>query len=149
MIAGVYLTPLRQIVDERGKIMHMMRADDPGFEQFGEIYFSVVYPGIIKAWHLHRKMTLNYAVVFGRIKLVLYDGREDSSTYKELQEIFLGEDAYQRVTIPPGVWNGFKGIGLTQAIVANCSTLPHDPEEIVRMSPFDPAIGYDWAVRHG
>ncbi len=149
MIDGVRITPRRQIVDERGKIMRMLRVDDPEFERFGEVYFSVVYPNVVKAWHLHREMTLNYAVVFGKIKLALYDGRPESPTYRELQEVFLGEDAYQLVTIPPGVWNGFKGIGLTQAIVANCATHPHDPGEIVRMSPFDPSIGYDWDVKHG
>jgi dTDP-4-dehydrorhamnose 3,5-epimerase len=94
-------------------------------------------------------MTLNYAVPFGSIKLVLYDDRQSSPTKGELQEIFLGSDNYSLVRIPPMVWNGFKGIGLTPSIVANCSTIPHDPEEIERMSPFDGKIGYTWDIRHG
>lgn len=149
MIKGVELHPLRQIPDERGKVMHMLRRDDPWFSEFGEIYFSVVFPGVIKAWHLHRRMTLNYAVPSGRIKLVLFDDRDDSPTRGELQEIFTGEDAYALVTVPPGIWNGFKGVGTTPAIVANCATVPHDPDEIVRLDPFSAKIPYRWDLRHG
>ncbi len=149
MIKGVEIHPLRQIPDERGKVMHMLRRDDPWFSEFGEIYFSVVFPGAIKAWHLHTRMTLNYAVPSGRIKLVLYDDRDDSPTRGELQEIFTGEDGYALVSVPPGVWNGFKGIGTAPAIVANCATIPHDPDEIVRMDPFSEKIPYRWEIRHG
>jgi dTDP-4-dehydrorhamnose 3,5-epimerase len=148
MIAGVFVKPLRQILDERGKIMHFLRNDDPEFEAFGEIYFSVVYPGVIKGWHLHRKMVLNYAVPVGSIKLVLFDGREDSPTHRQLMEIFTGPDNYSLIQIPPGVWNGFKGIGTTPSVVANCSSIPHDPDEIVRMDPFDPSIPYNWELVH-
>lgn len=148
MIQGVFIQPLKQIPDERGKIMHMLRADDPNFERFGEIYFSVVYPGAIKGWHLHQEMTLNYAVVFGMIKLVLYDDRSESATYRELMELFIGEDNYILVKIPPQVWNGFKGIGITPAIVANCATLPHDPEEIIRMDPLNNQIPYNWELKN-
>jgi dTDP-4-dehydrorhamnose 3,5-epimerase len=149
LIDGVVVKPLRRIPDERGFIMHMLRRDDPDFEDFGEIYFSSVYPGAIKAWHLHKEMTLNYAVVVGMIKLVLYDDRNDSPTHGELQELYIGRENYQLVKVPPFVWNGFKGYGDEMSILANCATLPHDPEEIVRMSPFDPAIPYDWDLKHG
>ncbi|MFZ5447614.1 MAG: dTDP-4-dehydrorhamnose 3,5-epimerase family protein [Thermodesulfobacteriota bacterium] len=148
MIDGVIITPLRQILDERGKVMHMLRRDAPHFQEFGEIYFSGVYPGAIKAWHFHKLMTLNYAVVWGHIKLVLYDDRQGSHTAGEIQEIFLGPDNYCLVTIPPLIWNGFKGIGPEMAIVANCATLPHDPREIVRLDPADPSIPYDWGIKH-
>jgi len=148
MIDGVQIHPLSQIPDERGKIMHMLRCDAPHFIQFGEIYFSVVYPGVIKGWHLHREMTLNYAVVSGMIKLVLYDDRADSPTRGKVQEIFLGTDNYQLVIIPPLIWNGFKGIGITPAIVANCATHPHHPDEIVRKDPFSPDIPYNWELKH-
>lgn len=148
-IAGVVVRPLRKIPDERGCIFHMLRANDPHFEKFGEIYFSQVFPGAIKAWHLHKAMALNYAVVAGRIKLVLADDREGSATRGNLMELFLGEENYSLVTIPPLVWNGFKGVGTGPALVANCATLPHDPEEIVRMDPFSEKIGYDWSLKHG
>ena len=149
MIDGVITKPLRRIPDERGYIMHMLRFNDPEFEQFGEIYFSTIYPGAIKAWHLHKEMTLNYSVVSGMIKLVLYDSRDDSPTKGELQEIFLGRENYQLVKIPPFVWNGFKGVGNEMAILANCATLPHDPDEIIRKSPFDDSIPYNWELKHG
>jgi dTDP-4-dehydrorhamnose 3,5-epimerase len=149
MIEGVQVHPLRQISDERGKIMHMLRSDDPHFERFGEVYFSIVYPGVVKGWHLHKRMTLNYAVVHGMIKLVLYDDRPESLTRGELQELFVGESNYVLVQVPPGIWNGFKGIGTAPAIVANCATLPHDPDEIVRMDPLGAAISYDWGLKHG
>jgi dTDP-4-dehydrorhamnose 3,5-epimerase len=146
MIEGVAVKPLRQILDERGKVMHMMRKDDPDFLSFGEIYFSTVYPGVIKGWHLHTKMILNYAVPYGTIKLVLYDDRPSSATRGELQEIFVGPENYCLVRIPPHVWNGFKGIGTSVAIVANCSTIPHDPTEIERKDPQDPSIPYNWEL---
>ena len=88
MIAGVKITPLKQILDERGKIMHMLRCDSPDFMGFGEIYFSCVYPGVIKGWHIHKEMTLNYAVPHGNIKLVLYDDREGSSTRGSYRKYF-------------------------------------------------------------
>jgi dTDP-4-dehydrorhamnose 3,5-epimerase len=148
MIDGVGVYPLRQIPDERGKIMHMLRRDDPHFQEFGEIYFSVVYPGVVKGWHIHKRMTLNYAVVSGMIKFVLYDDREGSPTRGEIQEIFMGDSNYVLVQVPPLIWNGFKGIGTQPAIVANCATLPHDPTEIDRVDPFENHIPYDWALKH-
>ena len=148
MIDGVQIRPLRQILDERGKIMHMLRCDSPEFTKFGEIYFSWVNPNVVKAWHIHSRMTLNYAVPVGNIKLVLYDDRAGSPTKGKVQEIFLGPDNYMLVTIPPFVWNGFKGIGVTPALVANCSDIPHDPTEISRCNPLDGSIRYDWGVKH-
>ncbi|HIH23353.1 TPA: dTDP-4-dehydrorhamnose 3,5-epimerase [Candidatus Micrarchaeota archaeon] len=148
MIDGVKIIQLKQIPDERGKIMHMLRCDDSHFEKFGEIYFSVVYPNVVKGWHIHKKMTLNYAVVSGTIKLVLFDDREGSKTKGELMEIVLGDGNYSLVKIPPMVWNGFKGTGTLPAIVANCATEPHDPSEIERMDPFKNHIPYDWGLKH-
>src|SRR3989338_2208005 len=148
MITGVVITPLRQILDERGKVMHMLKIGDPAFQQFGEIYFSCVHPGAIKGWHIHKEMTLNYAVPHGNIKFVLYDERPNSPTQGEIQEIFMGPDNYCLVTVPTMVWNGFKGIGKEMAVVANCATIPHSPDEIDRRDPFDPSIPYDWAIKH-
>jgi len=149
MIDGVRITPLRQIHDERGKIMKMLTRDDESFRDFGEIYFSCVRPGVVKGWHIHREMWLNYAVVFGAIKFVLFDDREGSPTRGEVQEIFLSPENYHLVTVPPGVWNGFKGMGTETAIVANCATLPHDPNEIARLDPHDNDIPYDWSRHDG
>lgn len=148
-IDGVRVVPLRQIVDERGKIMHMLKATDPHFIRFGEIYFSCAWPGSVKAWHLHRTMTVHNAVISGRAKLVMYDVREGSPTHGVLQEVFFGEDNYVLVQIPPGIANGYKAYGDKLVILANCATEPHDPDEMRRIDPFTPDIPYDWSVRHG
>lgn len=149
LIDGVVIKPLRKIPDERGAVYHMLRNDDELYEAFGEIYFSVVNPGVIKAWHIHERMTLNYAVVSGMIKLALADERPHSPTKGNFTEIFLGEGNYSLVKIPPLVWNGFKGISTAPSIVANCSTIPHDPAEIRRMDPLQNHIPYDWSLKHG
>jgi dTDP-4-dehydrorhamnose 3,5-epimerase len=148
-IDGVRVTPLRRIPDERGAVFHMLRCDDPHFEGFGEIYFSTIWPGAIKGWHVHDRMTLNYAVPVGMIKFVCYDGRDDSPTHGNLVELFLGEQNYALVTVPPGVWNGFKGYGDRAAIDANCATVPLEASEIHRKDKFTPDITYDWSLRHG
>ena len=149
MIDGVQVVPLRRIPDERGTVFHMLKRTDPHFKEFGEIYFSTVYPGVVKGWHRHKEMTLNYACVSGRVKLVLYDEREGSRTRGNLLEVFLGEDNYALVVIPPDVWNGFKGMSEPHAIVANCCTHPHDPARSTRLEPSSTHIPYDWGVKHG
>jgi len=148
VIEGVSVVPLRRIPDERGTIYHMLRSTDPHFIQFGEIYFSTMYKGVIKGWHKHREMTLNYACVFGRVKVVLYDDREKSPTQGALMEVFLGPDNYSLVIIPPEVWNGVKGMSEPFAIVANCCTHPHDPSRSTRLDPFNKDIPYDWNLRN-
>ena len=148
-IHDLKVTPLRRIPDERGAVLHMLREDSPVFEHFGEIYFSTVYPGVVKGWHIHKRMTLNYAVPAGMVKLVCYDDRAESPTRGVVQELHVGELNYVLVTIPPLIWNGFKAEGTEPALVANCATMPHDPEEIERVDPFDNDIPYDWSLRHG
>ncbi len=129
-IAGLLLAPLRVIEDERGAVLHMLRSDAPEFTRFGECYFSEVNPGAIKAWKRHRVQTQNLAVPVGRIRIVVYDAREDSSTRGHREVIELGRpDAYARLRIPPRLWYGFVGLGTTAALVANCADAPHDPEE--------------------
>ncbi|MGH9150353.1 MAG: dTDP-4-dehydrorhamnose 3,5-epimerase family protein [Acidimicrobiales bacterium] len=149
MIDGVKILPLRQVVDERGKVMHMLKSTDPHFTTFGEIYFSCAWPGTIKAWHVHRSMTLNNAVIAGRAKLVMFDLRDASPTKGELQEVFFGEDNYVLVQIPPGIANGYKAYGDKLVILANAASEPHDPEEIIHIDPFTPSIPYDWSLRNG
>jgi dTDP-4-dehydrorhamnose 3,5-epimerase len=149
LIDGVIVKKLNRIPDERGMILHMLKKEDKEFNGFGEIYFSTIYPGVIKGWHIHKKMELNYAVVSGEIKMVLYDDRKDSKTRGNLMEIFLGERNHLLVKVPPMVWNGFKGIGNKESIVANCSTISHQPDEIDRLDPFTKDIPYDWELKNG
>ena len=153
LIDGVEINELKHFVDDRGAVMRMMRRDDPFFKMFGEVYFSIVRSGAVKAWHLHKSMTLNYACIFGQITLVIYDAREKSPTYGTFNTIHLEGyptfRAYSLVKIPSGVWNGFRVVEWTTgtmnvSIIANCATEIHDPEEIVRIAPANFPVHYDW-----
>lgn len=143
-IEGVKIFPLKKICDERGMIMHMLRSDAPHFEQFGEIYFSMAYPGVVKGWHEHTKQIQNYAVVVGMIRLVLYDARKESPSFQKLMKLCTGESRYQLIRIPPGVINGYQVIGEKPALIANCASLAHDPTEMIRYPVEDPTIPYRW-----
>jgi dTDP-4-dehydrorhamnose 3,5-epimerase len=146
MIDGVTVKRLVRIADERGTIMKMQQSSDPEFKGFGEVYFSTVRPGVVKGWHMHPHTWLNYCVVRGMIKLVLFDDREGSATRGELAEVFMGDDNYCLVQIPPGIWNGFKGIGLGEAIVCDLTDLTHEQDSIERLDPHDNGlIPYDWS----
>lgn len=148
-IDGVRTIPLARIVDERGSVLHMLRADAAHFESFGEIYFSEVKSGAVKAWHLHSRMTLNLAVPAGSVRLVLYDERPGSPSRGSLEEFVLGPESYQLVIVPPGVWSGFQGLGSGPALVVNCASIPHDESEVTRLPPEAPAIPYRWPAVEG
>jgi dTDP-4-dehydrorhamnose 3,5-epimerase len=147
MIDGVVVSPRKVIPDDRGVVMHMLKATDPEFERFGEIYFSTIFPGVVKGWHLHREMIINYVVPSGMIKLVLFDDRKGSPTNGQIQEIYIGERNHVLVKVPVLVWNGFKCVGSQPAVVANCASIPHDPLEIERLDPHKSHIPYDWALK--
>lgn len=148
MIKDVVIKKIKKIPDDRGKIIHIMKNSDSEYDKFGEVYCSTVYPGIVKGWHLHTKMTLNYIVLKGKIKFVLFDSRKDSSSYGKLQEIYIGDDNFVRVTVPPHIWNGFMGVGLEESYVINFTDIPHDPNEIKRMDPHNnDTIDYNWSIK--
>ena len=144
MIHDVKITPLKIISDNRGKVMHMLRNDSEIFKKFGEIYFSTIYHQSIKGWHLHKESVLNYVCIKGKVKLVLFDDRKESASKGVLQELILTPENYFLVTIPPYIWNGFKGIAKEESIIANCLTLPHNEREMVRKDPFDKSFNYEW-----
>lgn len=144
-IQGVTITALGQVADERGAVLHMLRADSPGFTRFGECYFSEVKPGIVKAWKRHRVQSQALAVPIGRIRLAIFDDRTGSATRGHLQVLELGRpDAYVRVQIPPDLWYGFACIGTIPALVANCADLPHQPGEGETRASDDSLIPYGW-----
>ncbi len=143
-IEGIKISPLKIISDERGSVMHMLRNDNKIFEKFGEIYFSKILDGKIKAWHLHKEATLNYACVHGKVKLVLYDEREKSETFGKYQELYLSLENYSLITIPPNIWNGFKGLSKEYSIIANCLNLPHNEKEMIRYDFNDKHFNYKW-----
>lgn len=147
MIDGVKTKQLKVIPDERGRLMEMLRADDPIFVKFGQIYMTTVYPGVTKAWHYHKKQYDNFVVVRGMLKLVLFDSRDSSPTKGEVQEFFIGDHNPLLVQIPPMVYHGFKGISTEDTIVINCCTEPYnraDPDEY-RLDAHTKDIPYDWA----
>lgn len=143
-IDGVSIIPLKQIKDERGMVMHMLRADQEHFKQFGEIYFSIVNPGVIKGWKKHKLMNQNFAVPVGEIKIVIYDDRDNSSTKENIQTIEVGFNKYSLIQIPPLVWYGFKGISSEPAMIANCSSIPHSPDETINLPLTTNKIPYQW-----
>ncbi len=143
-IEGVKISPLKIISDYRGSVMHMLRNDSENFDKFGEIYFSTIFKDRIKAWHLHKEATLNYVCVYGKVKLVLFDNRKASKSFGEYQEIFLSPENYFLITIPPNIWNGFKGLNNEHSIIANCLNLPHNENEMVRLGIDDKRFNYNW-----
>ena len=143
-IEGVQISPLKIISDERGSVMHMLRSDSQVFKKFGEVYFSTIFENKIKAWHLHKEATLNYVCVYGKVKLVLFDERKKSKTFGNYQEIFLSLENYSLITIPPNIWNGFKGLHKDHSIIANCLNLPHNEKEMVRLDIDDKRFNYKW-----
>ncbi|PJZ58158.1 dTDP-4-dehydrorhamnose 3,5-epimerase [Leptospira barantonii] len=145
-LEGVIVTSLKEIFDPKGSVLHMIRVDDPEYKGFGECYFSEVSPGAIKAWKLHTKQTQNFTVPVGKIKLVLFDDRENSSTKGKIQEIILGRPGhYQRVKIPPKIWYGFTCVSEEKAMIANFTDIPHDPNESERLPESDPLVPFTWS----
>ena len=146
-IEGVRIKPLKVIPDERGRLMEILRCDDPLFQKFGQVYMTTVYPGVVKAWHYHKIQTDSFAVVHGMLKLALYDSREGSPTQGEVNEFFMGEHNPILVQIPNGVYHGFKCIGEEEAIVVNCPTEPYNPDQPdeYRLDAHTQDIPYDWA----
>ena len=151
MIDGVKVAKLKVIPDERGRLMEMVRCDDPDFVQFGQVYMTSAYPGVVKGWHYHKKQHDTMVVVSGMMKIVLYDMRAGSPTHGEVNEFFAGVLNPVRIQIPPGVCHGFKCISSEEAIVINTPTEVYDyknPDEF-RMDPHTKDIPYDWDRKDG
>jgi dTDP-4-dehydrorhamnose 3,5-epimerase len=146
MIQGVKVKNLKVLSDERGRLMEILRRDDPEFIKFGQVYMTTVLPGVVKAWHYHKLQTDSFACVQGKIRLALYDPRKDSATHGEIQDFILSLEEPKLVQIPSGVYHGFKCLGGKEAIVVNIVTEPYNrasPDEY-RVDAFDNDIDYDW-----
>jgi dTDP-4-dehydrorhamnose 3,5-epimerase len=151
MINGVLIKKLKVIPDERGRLMEILRADDEFFQKFGQVYMTTAYPGVVKAWHYHKKQADNMTVVKGMMKIVLYDSRKESATFGEVNEIFAGIHNPVLVHIPPFVYHGFKCISEDEAIVINAPTEVYnykEPDEY-RLSAHDNDIPYKWGRKDG
>jgi dTDP-4-dehydrorhamnose 3,5-epimerase len=151
MIDGVKVKDLKVVPDERGLLMEMFRSDDPDFQKFGQVYVTMVYPGVVKAWHYHKKQTDHFVCVGGMARVVLHDTREDSPTKGETNEFVIGWQRQRMVIIPPGVYHGFTPAGSEPAYIVNLPTELYDyetPDEY-RLPFDDESIGYDWGVKNG
>jgi dTDP-4-dehydrorhamnose 3,5-epimerase len=151
MIHGVKTKPLRIIPDERGRLMEILRMDDELFMKFGQAYLTSAYPGVVKGWHFHKVQYDNMVVIRGMMKIVLYDSREESPTFGEINEFFLGEHSCQLLHIPPFVFHGFKCISEHEALVINIPTEVYDyshPDEF-RIDPHVNNIPYVWDRKDG
>lgn len=142
-VEGVLLTPLKKIHHPKGDVFHGMKKSDPGFSGFGEAYFSTINFEDTKPWKKHLEMTLNFVVPIGEIRFVIFDDREDSSTKNNFFDVTLGEKDYQRITIPPGVWVAFSGVGSKYNLLLNLANLEHNPAEVERKESLY-EIAYQW-----
>lgn len=142
-IDGVILTPLKQILHPKGDVFHGMKKSDAGFAGFGEAYFSTIHHADTKPWKKHLLMTLNFVIPVGEIRFVIYDDRATSSTCGQFFDVILGQNNYQRITIPAGVWVAFSGIGYGLNLLLNIANLEHDPTEVERKE-FLNDISYKW-----
>jgi len=144
-IEGVIIQPLMQIAGNRGSVLHMMRRDSKLFKQFGEVYFSEILSGKVKAWKRHKQQTQNLTVPVNNIRLVIYDNRPSSSTHGKIEEYELGRpDHYCLVHIPPMLWYGFQALGGETALIVNCADQPHDPNDTESLSSDSNEIPYQW-----
>jgi dTDP-4-dehydrorhamnose 3,5-epimerase len=155
VIEGVKKKNLRVIPDERGWLMEILRCDDEIFQKFGQVYLTTAYPGVVKAWHYHKKQTDNFTCIRGMMKVALYDGREGSGTRGEVNEFFVGEKNPLLISVPPLVYHGFKAVGEETAYFLSVPTLAYnyqEPDEY-RLPPDTDKIPYDWILtpgkRHG
>jgi dTDP-4-dehydrorhamnose 3,5-epimerase len=145
LIQGVKITKLKQIVDERGAVMHFLKGNWDNFKGFGEVYFSKVNGGIIKGWKLHLKAYQNICVPIGQIKFILFDNRQDSETYGRINEFLLDESSnYHLLSFPPNLWYSFKSINSDYSVLANVSSEIHDPSESLHMPLDNDIIKYQW-----
>jgi dTDP-4-dehydrorhamnose 3,5-epimerase len=150
-IHDVRAKPLRRIPDERGWLMEILRADDAEFfTQFGQVYVSATYPGVVKAWHYHERQVDNFACIAGMVKLVLVDTRDDSPTRGAVDEFFIGALDPMIVQVPNLVYHGWKCVSEEMALVVNVPSEPYRyeaPDEH-RIAPHD-TLPYDWTRRDG
>ena len=139
-ISDILVTPLRRVETIGGDVLHGMKQSDPGYAGFGEAYFSWVSIDSVKAWKRHTQMTMNVVVPVGKVRFVFRSVNSDDVEEFRVEEI--GEDHYVRLTVPPGVWFGFQGVGTPQSLVMNIASIPHDPNEVERILLSD--INYKW-----
>lgn len=150
MIDDVVLKECRVHTDDRGLLIEIVRDDEPVFRQVRQTTFTVAYPGVIKAFHWHRRQWDVWFFTTGMAQVVLHDLRAESPTRGRTQVLFMGERRPATVAIPPGVAHGYRVLGTVPAGLVYHTTErydPTDPDE-QRIPWDDPAIGFDWRTQH-
>lgn len=135
-VNDILITPLKKVDLIDGAVMHAMKQSEDSFKGFGEAYFSQINPGAIKAWKLHLKMTMNIVVPIGEVNFVFIDSSEETRSET------LGENKYLRLTVPPGIWFGFKGMSKSSSLLLNVANIEHSPEEVQRKNIDE--FNYNW-----
>ncbi len=133
---AINLTTLKKVFNEKGDIFHAMKKSDDGFHGFGEAYFSSITKNSIKGWKKHTLMTLNIVVPIGEIEFVVFDEQD-----REFFNVILSPENYQRLTIKPGYWLAFRGIG-DNNILLNLASIEHNPDEVISVDLNK--ISYEW-----
>lgn len=133
MIENILVTPLKKIDTLGGDVMHAMKSSDKGYCGFGEAYFSKISECSIKGWKRHKEMTLNIIVPKGSIKFVFFDDLSNFSEPETFREIILSEENYKRISVPPMVWMGFKGLGKNYSLLLNIANIEHDDKEVEKI----------------
>ena len=145
-IDGVKIKELVKHCDERGYFLEVLRDDDELLERFGQSSYTIAYPGVIKAFHWHEKQYDLWFFGRGEARVVLYDLRPESPTYKKFQQVFAGDREPVLIVIPPRVAHGYQVLGSAPAGLFYHTTLSYDrdnPDE-GRIPYDDPELGFPW-----
>ncbi|MHC4941513.1 MAG: polysaccharide biosynthesis C-terminal domain-containing protein [Planctomycetota bacterium] len=142
MIDGVMIRDLVVHADEHGFLYEILREDWPEFENFGQAYLTVTYPGVIKGWHYHDLQSDHFCVIKGMAKIVLYDDREGSPTRYELMEISMGEFRQKLLVFPPKVLHGVIALNNEPMWLLNFPDVKYNPE-----NPDEHRMPHDMPIR--
>ena len=149
-IDGVVVREVLHVLRDHGVVTENYRSEwDPTGLPVVHVYQSRLFPGAIGAWSCHEKSIDRLFVNQGHVKIVLYDGREESPTSKQLMELHVGDARPTFLVIPKGVWHGLQNLGTADALVLNYPTRAYDYEDPDHWRlPYDTEqIPYTWRAR--
>ncbi len=150
MIKDVQVKKIIKHCDDRGVFAEILAADDPFFSQIKQTSYTETYPGVIKAFHYHKKQDDIWFVAKGMAQVVLYDLREESETKGETQVIYAGEDNLVLIYIPKGVAHGYRVLGNEKVCLFYHTTERYNAENPDEYRvPYDSSeIGFDWETKN-
>jgi dTDP-4-dehydrorhamnose 3,5-epimerase len=145
MIKDIAFKELKTLVDDRGFFREIIRGSDDFFiEGFGQWSQSLMFDGVIKAWHYHKIQTDWWYVCSGTLRVGLCDLRDHSPTYKQVMDFLMGDlQPSQVVKIPPGIAHGCKTVqGPVQLFYITSHV--YNPSDEYRIPYNDQSIDFDW-----